>query len=93
MDEPGSELLRRAISRRNLLRTAGLVGAGLTLSSPLLAACARGSSGGGVAGNASTHVAAASVTIIDRVIDHAGGGPRRFTARTSELRLAFLRVV
>jgi branched-chain amino acid transport system substrate-binding protein len=50
MDELGSERLRRGISRRDLLRTAGIVGAGLTLSSPLLAACANGSSGSGGGG-------------------------------------------
>ena len=56
MDEPGAELLRRGISRRNFLRTAGVVGAGLTLSSPLLAACASSSGGGGGGGNASLKI-------------------------------------
>ncbi len=49
MEEPLG-LFGRGVSRRSLLRTAGLLGAGLTLSSPLLAACAGGSTGSGGSG-------------------------------------------
>ncbi len=49
MEEPLG-LFGRDVSRRGLLRTAGLLGAGLTLSSPLLAACAGGSTGSGGSG-------------------------------------------
>jgi branched-chain amino acid transport system substrate-binding protein len=44
-------LFGRGVSRRGLLRTAGLLGAGLTLSGPLLTACAGSStSSGGTSG-------------------------------------------
>src|SRR4051812_50218336 len=52
MDQPRAGLFgSRGISRRDLFRTAGAVGAGLALSSPLLAACANGSGGGGGGGS------------------------------------------
>jgi len=51
MDQPGAGLFAsRGISRRDLFRTAGAVGAGLALTSPLLSACANGSGGGGSGG-------------------------------------------
>src|SRR3954449_4152454 len=52
MEQPGAGLFTsRGISRRDLFRTAGAVGAGLALSSPLLAACANSSGGGGGGGS------------------------------------------
>jgi branched-chain amino acid transport system substrate-binding protein len=51
MDQPGAGLFAsRGMSRRDLFRTAGAVGAGLALTSPLLSACANGSGGGGSGG-------------------------------------------
>src|SRR4051812_50163566 len=51
MDQPRAGLFgSRGISRRDLFRTAGAVGAGLALSSPLLSACASSSGGGGAGG-------------------------------------------
>lgn len=44
----GRELWTNGVSRRSFLRTAGLAGAGLTVASPLLSACATG--GGSTAG-------------------------------------------
>src|SRR3954464_14746281 len=52
MDQPRAGLFgSRGISRRDLFRTSGAVGAGLALSSPLLAACANSSGGGGGGGS------------------------------------------
>lgn len=50
MDHPLDAVLGRSVNRRGLLRTAGLIGAGLTVSSPLLSACA----GSAVSGGSST---------------------------------------
>src|SRR4051812_15441368 len=57
MDQPRAGLFAsRGISRRDLFRTAGAVGAGLALSSPLLSACANGSGGGGGSGGTSLKI-------------------------------------
>src|SRR3954463_1181065 len=57
MDQPRAGLFAsRGISRRDLFRTAGAVGAGLALTSPLLSACANGSGGGGGSGGTSLKI-------------------------------------
>src|SRR4051812_1979632 len=57
MDQPRAGLFAsRGISRRDLFRTAGAVGAGLALTSPLLSACANGSGGGGGGGGSSLKI-------------------------------------
>jgi branched-chain amino acid transport system substrate-binding protein len=57
MDQPGTAgLFSRGMSRRDLFRTAGLVGAGLAFGSPLLAACANGGDGGGGGGGSTLKI-------------------------------------
>ena len=50
MEQPLNRLLGRDVSRRGLLRSAGLLGAGLAMSGPLLSACAGSAVGGGGGG-------------------------------------------
>lgn len=51
MDQPLDRLLGRTVNRRGLFRTAGLLGAGLTVASPLLSGCAASSGPAGGTGS------------------------------------------
>ena len=57
MDQPVTAgLFSRGMSRRDLFRAGGLVGAGLAFGSPLLAACANSGGGGGGGGSSTLKI-------------------------------------